>query len=128
MSTIFSKIINRELPAYIIHEDEDHLAFLDINPLKEGHTLVIPKEETDYIFDMSSDRFLALFSFSKEVAKKLKAEISCRKIGMAVIGLEVSHAHIHLIPINSVLDMNFSNQKQTLSREFAENLVKKLKK
>lgn len=128
MSTIFSKIINRELPAYIIHEDEDHLAFLDINPLKEGHTLVIPKEETDYIFDMSSDRFLALFSFSKEVAKKLKAEISCRKIGMAVIGLEVSHVHIHLIPINSVLDMNFSNQKQILSREFAENLVKKLKK
>jgi len=77
---------------------------------------------------MSSDRFLALFSFSKEVAKKLKAEISCRKIGMAVIGLEVSHVHIHLIPINSVLDMNFSNQKQTLSREFAKNLVKKLKK
>ncbi|MBM3455691.1 MAG: HIT family protein [Bacteroidetes bacterium] len=128
MSTIFSKIINRELPAYIIHEDEDHLAFLDINPLKEGHTLVIPKEETDYIFDMSSDRFLALFSFSKEVAKKLKAEISCRKIGMAVIGLEVSHAHIHLIPIDSVSDMNFSNHKLTLSQEFAEDLVKKFKK
>ncbi|MBM3161334.1 MAG: HIT family protein [Bacteroidetes bacterium] len=128
MSTIFSKIINRELPAYIIHEDEDHLAFLDINPLKEGHTLVIPKEEIDYIFDMTSDRFQALFAFSKEVAKRLKAEIYCKKIGIAVIGLEVSHAHIHLIPINSVLDMNFSNQKQILSREFAENLVKKLKK
>jgi histidine triad (HIT) family protein len=127
MSTIFTKIVNREIPAYIIHEDQNHLAFLDVNPVKFGHTLVIPKLETDYIFDIETERFKALFAFSKEVAMLLKNVIPCKKIGVTVIGLEVPHAHIHLIPINSLNDMNFTNEKLRLNSEEAENLVKKIK-
>jgi len=127
MSTIFTKIINREIPAYIIHEDQNHLAFLDINPIKFGHTLVIPKLETDYIFDIETEHFQALFAFSKEVAILLKKVIPCKKIGVTVIGLEVPHAHIHLIPINSLNDMNFTNEKLRLNSDEAEHLVKKLK-
>lgn len=127
MSTIFTKIVNREIPAYIIHEDENHLAFLDVNPIKFGHTLVIPKLETDYIFDLDSESFHALFAFSREVAILLKNVIPCKKIGVTVIGLEVPHAHIHLVPINSLNDMNFANEKLKLNADEAEDLVKKIK-
>lgn len=127
MSTIFTKIVNREIPAYIIHEDENHLAFLDVNPINFGHTLVIPKLETDYIFDLDSESFQALFAFSREVAILLKNVIPCKKIGLTVIGLEVPHAHIHLVPINSLNDMNFANQKLKLNADEAEGLVKKIK-
>ena len=111
MSSIFSKIINREIPSYIIAEDEKHLAFLDVNPLKEGHTLVIPKREEDYIFDLSDNDISELILFAKKVSLKIKSNIPCTKIGMTVVGLEVPHAHIHLIPINSIDDMNFSRPK-----------------
>jgi histidine triad (HIT) family protein len=117
MSTIFQKIIDHEIPAYIIEEDEFHIAFLDINPLKEGHTLVLPKKEVDYIFEIENEDLEALIVFAKKVAIKIKRRISCTKIGMTVIGLEVPHAHIHLIPMNSIADMNFSNQKLKTSSE-----------
>lgn len=117
MSTIFQRIINKEIPAYIIEEDEFHLAFLDVNPLKEGHTLVIPKKEVDYIFDIENQDLEKLILFAKKVAIKVKSKISCTKVGMTVIGLEVPHAHIHLIPMNSISDMNFSKEKLNLSKE-----------
>lgn len=127
MPTIFTKIVNREIPAYIVHEDQNHLAFLDVNPIKFGHTLVIPKLETDYIFDLDSESFQSLFTFSREVAILLKNVIPCKKIGVTVIGLEVPHAHIHLVPMNSLNDMNFTNEKLILNSDEAENLVKKIK-
>jgi histidine triad (HIT) family protein len=117
MSTIFQKIIDREIPAYIIEEDEFHIAFLDVYPLKEGHTLVIPKKVVDYIFEIENEDLEALIVFAKKVAIKIRKSIACTKIGMTVIGLEVPHAHIHLIPIDSIVDMNFSNQKLKISSE-----------
>lgn len=121
MATIFSKIINGEISAYKVAEDENFLAFLDINPLAEGHTLVIPKEEVDYIFDMNDEAYLKFFLFSKKVAKAIKEVIPCIKVGVAVIGLEVRHAHIHLVPINDVYDIDFKKEKLKLSPErFAE--------
>lgn len=111
MSSIFSKIINREIPSYIIAEDEKHLAFLDVNPLKEGHTLVIPKKEEDYIFDLNDGDLSELMLFAKKVSLQIINNIPCTKVGMTVVGLEVPHAHIHLIPINSIDDMNFSRPK-----------------
>ncbi|MEY3084310.1 MAG: hypothetical protein RL037_490 [Bacteroidota bacterium] len=128
MSSIFTKIINREIPAFILHEDDDHLAFLDVNPLAYGHTLVIPKVELDYIFDLPAEKLHSLIAFSQEVAKMLKMEIPCKKIGMTVIGLEVPHVHIHLIPINTINDMNFSNKKLQLNSKDAEEFVKNIKK
>ena len=128
MSSIFTKIINREIPAFILHEDDDHLAFLDVNPLAFGHTLVIPKVELDYIFDLPAEKLQRLIAFSQEVAKMLKMEIPCKKIGMTVIGLEVHHVHIHLIPINTINDMNFSNKKLQLNSKDAEEFVKNIKK
>ena len=111
MSSIFSCIVSGELPAYKVAEDGRHLAFLDITPLVEGHTLVIPKKEVDYIFDMPADELAALHVFSQRVAKAVQAAVPCKRIGVAVIGLEVPHAHIHLIPMNKVSDMNFANPK-----------------
>jgi histidine triad (HIT) family protein len=111
MSSIFTKIIKGEIPCYKIAEDEDHLAFLDIQPLAKGHVLVIPKKETDYYFDLTDKEFFALNAFAKKVAIALKKGMSCKKIGMSVIGLEVPHAHIHLVPINDVGDMNFSKTR-----------------
>jgi histidine triad (HIT) family protein len=128
MSSIFTKIINREIPAFILHEDDDHLAFLDVNPLAYGHTLVIPKVELDYIFDLPAEKLQSLIAFSQEVAKMLKMVIPCKKIGMTVIGLEVPHVHIHLIPINTINDMNFSNKKLQLNSKDAEEFVKNIKK
>jgi histidine triad (HIT) family protein len=111
MPSIFSRIVSGELPAYKVAEDADHLAFLDITPLVEGHTLVIPKQEIDYIFDMTPQALAALHVFAQRVAKGVQAAVPCKRIGVAVIGLEVPHAHIHLIPMNKVADMNFANPK-----------------
>jgi len=111
MPSIFSRIIAGELPAYKVAEDADHLAFLDITPLVEGHTLVIPKKEVDYIFDLTPQALAALHVFAQRVAKAVQAAVPCKRIGVAVIGLEVPHAHIHLIPMNKVADMNFANPK-----------------
>ena len=121
MSSIFSKIAKGEIPAYKIAESNDYLAFLDIFPLVKGHTLVIPKNETDYIFDIESDEYNALWAFAQKIAKAQKEVIECNRIGVAVVGLEVPHAHIHLIPINSISDMNFSNNKLTFTQsEFTQ--------
>jgi len=117
MPTVFDKIISGEIPCHKVAEDEHHLAFLDIMPLKTGHVLVIPKKPVDYIFDMESSDYLALNGFSQKVAKGIKAAIPCRKIGVAVVGLEVPHAHIHLIPIDSVSDMDFSKEKLKVTAE-----------
>lgn len=114
MSTLFSKIVRGEIPCYKVHEDDNFLAFLDINPLKKGHTLVIPKMEVDYIFDMEDEVLADMILFAKIASKKIKSVFPCEKVGMAVIGLEVPHAHIHLIPINSIRDMDFSNEKLKL--------------
>ncbi|GAB2968629.1 hypothetical protein GCM10027048_44410 [Hymenobacter coalescens] len=111
MPSIFSRIVAGELPAYKVAEDEHHLAFLDITPLVEGHTLVIPKREVDYIFDLPAEELAALHQFAQRVAKGVRAAVPCKRIGVAVIGLEVPHAHIHLIPMNQVSDMNFANPK-----------------
>lgn len=127
MSSIFSKIVNREIPAYIVAENDNFLAFLDLFPLMQGHTLVIPKLEIDYFFDLDDNLFNELNIFSKKVAIGLKRAIPCKRIGMTVIGLEVPHAHIHLIPINSINDMNFSNKKLTLTDQDFLNISNKIK-
>jgi histidine triad (HIT) family protein len=127
MSSIFSKIVNGDIPCYKIAEDEHHLAFLDINPLTKGHTLVIPKKEVDYIFDLNDEAFISLQLFSKKIAEALLTAISCNRIGIAVIGLEVPHAHIHLIPIQSEQDMNFANPKLSLTREEMEEIALKIR-
>lgn len=117
MATIFSKIISGEIPAHKVAENDDFLAFLDIMPLRRGHVLVIPKKETDYIFDMEDGELAAMMVFAKSVSHKIKHVFPCRKIGVTVIGLEVPHAHIHLIPINGIADMDFSQEKLTLSSD-----------
>ena len=111
MATIFTKIINGEIPCHKIAENDEFLAFLDIMPLVEGHTLVIPKKEVDYIFDLEDDYFQRLWSFARSVAPAVEKAIPCKRIGVAVIGLEVPHAHIHLVPLNHVGDINFSKPK-----------------
>lgn len=128
MSTIFSKIIKGEIPAYKIAEDKEFLAFLDINPLAKGHTLVIPKKKVDYIFDLDSETYNGLWNFSKSVAMAIEKAIECERIGIAVIGLEVPHTHIHLIPINEVGDINFSRPKLKLSDEDLENIAFSIRK
>lgn len=110
MASIFSKIVAGEIPCYKVAEDERHLAFLDINPMAPGHTLVIPKQEIDYLFDMSDEDYLALELFAKRVAKALKAAMPCARVAEAVLGMEVPHAHIHLVPIQTEADMNFRNK------------------
>ena len=117
MATIFTKIINGEIPSYKIAEDDKFYAFLDISPLAKGHTLVVPKKETDYIFDIADIDLSDYIVFAKKVAKAIENIIPCKRIGIAVIGLEVPHAHIHLIPINTVSDINFELPKLTLSKE-----------
>ena len=117
MESIFSKIVAGQIPAHKVAETLDYLAFLDINPLTEGHLLVIPKKEVDYLFDLDSETYFGLMMFAQIVAVGLKRAIPCERIGLTVIGLEVPHAHIHLIPINSMDDMNFSRPKLKLSEE-----------
>jgi histidine triad (HIT) family protein len=126
MSTIFSKIVSGEIPCYKVAENENYLAFLDINALTMGHTLVIPKKETDYIFDLSDDDLSGLILFSKKVARVLKKHIPCQKIGVSVIGLEVAHAHIHLVPINHVADLNFSGPRIPVEKQKFDELSKLL--
>ena len=127
MSTIFSRIVSKEIPCFSVHENDEFLAFLDVNPLVKGHTLVIPKIEVDYIFDLDDAVLQRMIVFSKDVARKLKDTFPCKKIGISVVGLEVPHAHIHLIPINSIDDMNFSREKLKLSqdqlREIQSNIL-----
>jgi histidine triad (HIT) family protein len=117
MSSIFSQIISGKISCYKVDEDEEFLAFLDINPIILGHTLVIPKIEIDYIFDLDDELLSRMMLFSKKVALKLKSKIECKKIGIAVIGLEVPHAHIHLVPMNNVDDLNFSRPKLAVTKE-----------
>ena len=117
MASIFTKIINGEIPCYKIAEDEHHLAFLDIMPIAKGHTLVIPKKEVDFIFDMEAEEHKRLWAFAQEVAKKVKVAIPCVKVGVAVVGLEVPHTHIHLVPINEIKDLNFANEKLKFTEE-----------
>lgn len=132
MASIFTKIIQGEIPSYKIAEDENYYAFLDINPLAKGHTLIVPKKETDYLFDLDDDLLAGMSVFSKKVALAIENVIPCARIGAAVLGLEVPHAHIHLIPINSETDISFSKPKLKLSdeefREIAEKIRKALEK
>jgi histidine triad (HIT) family protein len=127
MASIFTRIVQGEIPCYKIAENEKFLAFLDVNPLVKGHTLVIPKQEQDYLFDLEDDSFIGLHLFAKEVAIQLKKHIACKRIGVAVIGLEVPHAHIHLIPLNEVDDINFNRKKLTLSPEELTTIADELK-
>jgi histidine triad (HIT) family protein len=115
MSSIFSKIVSGDIPAYKVAEDDNHLAFLDIFPLAKGHVLVIPKKKTDYIFDLASEEYLALWKFAQKVGKAMDKVITCERIGVAVIGLEVPHVHIHLVPLNNVSDINFERPKLKFS-------------
>lgn len=128
MSTVFTKIIEGEIPAYKIAEDDRFLAFLDVMPLVKGHTLVIPKKETDLIFDMETEEYKELWAFAQKVAVKVGKAIPCVRVGIAVVGLEVPHAHIHLVPLNSVGDLNFANERLKLSetefRDIQEAIVK----
>jgi len=117
MPTIFSKIANGEIPCYKVAEDEQFLAFLDIFPIAKGHVLIIPKIETDYLFDLDNTIYAGLMLFSKRVAIALKKAIPCKKVGVAVLGLEVPHAHIHLVPLNSESDINFAKPKLKLTNE-----------
>ena len=128
MSTIFSKIVKGEIPAYKVAETEDFLAFLDINPLAKGHVLVIPKREIDYIFDMDDTWYCEFQIFAKRVARAIKMVIPCGKIGVAVIGLEVAHAHIHLVPINSIYDIDFGKPKLKLTSEELSEIASEISK
>lgn len=127
MSSIFTKIINREIPAYIVAEDDQYIAFLDINPLVYGHVLVIPKKEVDYIFDLDDETLSGLTRFAKKVAIALKKVVSCKRIGVAVIGLEVPHTHIHLVPMNTMGDINFTQPKLSPSKEALSEMEAKIK-
>lgn len=120
MATLFSKIISGELPAHKVAETKDYLAFLDIRPVAEGHTLVIPKKEVDYVFDLDDEAFVGLNIFARAVAKGLKKAVPCTKVGVAVVGLEVAHAHVHLIPINSLSDFDFKKAKEAKPEALAE--------
>ena len=117
MSTIFTRIVNGEIPCHKVAEDSAHLAFLDVKPIGRGHVLVIPKKEVDYIFDMDETAFQALHSFARKVAVALKKVIPCKKIGVAVIGLEVPHVHIHLVPMNEIADLNFTGPRLELTAD-----------
>lgn len=127
MASIFTKIVQGDIPCHKVAETEDFLAFLDISPLAKGHCLVIPKQEQDYLFDLPDDLYVGLHLFAKEVAAALKKAIPCKRIGTAVIGLEVPHTHIHLIPINHVEDINFSRPKLTLSNEELSHIAESIR-
>ena len=127
MATIFTKIINREIPGYIIAEDDNYIAFLDVSPLVAGHTLIVPKQEVDYIFDLDNDTLAGLSVFAKKVAVAMKKAIPCKRIGVAVIGLEVPHTHMHLVPMNSMGDINFTKPKLSPSQEALADIAEKIK-
>lgn len=123
MASIFTKIVNGEIPCYKVAEEENYLAFLDVNPNAKGHTLCIPKQEIDKIFDMEEDLYLGLMRFSRKVAKAVEKAVPCKRIGVAVIGLEVPHTHVHLIPLHDMEDMRFQ-RKESLSKQEFEDLAK----
>ena len=123
MASIFTRIINGEIPCYKIAEDENYFAFLDIAPLAKGHTLVVPKKEVDYIFDLDDETLAGMMVFAKKVARAIDKAVLCTRVGVAVIGLEVPHAHIHLIPLNSVHDIDFSRPKLKLEKEELEKIA-----
>ena len=126
MATIFTKIIKGEIPCYKIAEDEKYFAFIDINPLKAGHTLVVLKKETDYIFDLDDNQLAGMILFSKKIAMAIKSVIPCNRIGVAILGLEVPHAHIHLIPMDTMEDVNFRNPKLKFSTEEFKEIAAKI--
>jgi histidine triad (HIT) family protein len=128
MATIFSKIIKGEVPSFKISEDENFFAFLDIMPVAKGHVLVVPKIETDYIFDLSPDLLSGILPFSKKIAEALKKAVPCKRIGISVIGLEVPHAHVHLIPMNTMDDINFSKGKLKLPESELAEIAERIKK
>ena len=127
MASIFTRIINREIPGYIVAEDERYIAFLDINPLVLGHVLVVPKQEIDFIFDIDDELLAGLILFSKKVALAVKKAVPCKRVGVAVIGLEVPHTHIHLVPMNTMGDINFTRSKLNPSKEELAQVLDKIK-
>lgn len=128
MASIFTRIVNGEIPCYKLAETDHYLAFLDINPLAKGHTLVIPKQETDYLFDLDDNLLAGMIVFSKKIARAIDSVIDCKRVGVAVLGLEVPHAHIHLIPINSLYDIEFSRPKLQLTPDELEEIAEKIRK
>jgi histidine triad (HIT) family protein len=128
MASIFTRIINREIPGYIIAEDDRYIAFLDISPLVLGHTLVIPKQEVDYIFNLEDDSLAGLMVFAKKVAKAVEKAVPCKRIGVSVIGLEVPHTHVHIVPMNSADDVNFTRAKLSPSKEALAEVAEKIRK
>jgi histidine triad (HIT) family protein len=128
MPSIFTRIVNGEIPCYKVAEDNNYLAFLDINPLKKGHTLVIPKKEVDYIFDLEKDTLAGMMVFSQKIALAIEKVVHCNRIGVVVLGLEVPHAHIHLIPIDSEADVRFSNQRVRLTEDEFKDLAARISK
>ena len=128
MASVFSKIIKGEIPCYKISEDDRYFAFLDINPLKAGHTLVVPKQETDYIFDLDDEQLTGLIIFSKRIAAAIKSAFPCNRIGIAVLGLEVPHAHVHLVPMDSMEDVNFRNPKLRFTPEEFREIAEKIRR
>lgn len=128
MASIFSKIIAGDIPCYKIAENDDFIAFLDVFPLKKGHTLVVPKKEVDYIFDLDQETYSGLMNFSKQVAVAIKQALPCNRISVGVFGLEVPHAHVHLIPMNTMNDVNFANEKLKLSKEEFEQIAFEIRK
>ncbi|EOZ93873.1 HIT family protein [Indibacter alkaliphilus LW1] len=128
MASIFTKIINREIPAHIVAEDDNYIAFLDIMPLVKGHVLVVPKVEVDYIFDLEDEILAGLHLFSKKVAKAMDKTIKCTRVGVAVIGLEVPHVHVHLVPLRSMDDINFNREKLKLSKEELAEIAETIRK
>lgn len=127
MASIFTKIIHGEIPSYKIAEDDNYYAFLDINPLAKGHTLVVPKKEVDYLFDLDDETLGGLHIFAKKIARAIEKSVPCKRIGTTVIGLEVPHAHLHLIPINGITDMNFEKPKLKLSENEFKELLEMIK-
>jgi histidine triad (HIT) family protein len=128
MASIFSKIIAGDIPCYKIVENDNFIAFLDVFPLKKGHTLVVPKKEVDYIFDLDEETYSGLMNFSKQVAFAIKQAVPCNRISVGVFGLEVPHAHVHLIPMNTMNDVNFANEKLKLSKEEFEQMAFEIRK
>ncbi|MBP8959454.1 MAG: HIT family protein [Bacteroidales bacterium] len=128
MASIFTRIINGEIPCYKVAEDNNYFAFLDINPLTKGHTLVVPKKEVDYIFDLEDETYTGLMLFSKKVARAIEKEIPCKRIGVVVLGLEVPHVHVHLVPMNTMEDINFKKPKMQLTSEEFSSIAEKISK
>lgn len=126
MATIFTRIINGEIPCYKVAEDDRYIAMLDINPLKAGHTLIVPKKEIDYIFDIDDETISGMIIFAKKIALGIKMVVDCKRIGVVVLGLEVPHAHIHLIPMNREADINFSKPREKMSQEEFSDLAQKI--